>query len=375
MFGIQVRADLPCPKVSRAKKARARSAALPLAWEMALRQPMLLRALLVPACFAQASRTGSIDVLSPGGGCPTTTLRECSGHGVCDRTTRAHYDFCRCDRGYSGNACDRPDFLYACPSNCSYPQGVCSGVLPWHQCTMHGMRQCTDAGHVGKSALTTIALATMRSCSHARAHHSMHPGGACRCSPGHSGDDCARRTSVNCSVGCSGHGECLDGACACTPGYHGRYCELGCAGYVRLTGQACSGHGVCRPTGSPGRSPDECICHIGFRGEGCEIDADGTLGCERGCSGHGDCLHNRCTCHSGFSGRDCSILLRYSGTAHMMDATTTRLLVALVCLVLTSLCAFCAVRFIESESGKNVYAPQPPVKLKPMAKKVGPGGV
>ena len=237
------------------------------------------------------------------------------------------------------------------------------------------MRQCTDAGHVGKSALTTIALATMRSSSHARAHHSMHPGGACRCSPGHSGDDCARRTSVNCSVGCSGHGECLDGACACTPGYHGRYCELGCAGYVRLTGQACSGHGVCRPTGSPGRSPDECICHIGFRGEGCEIDADGTLGCERGCSGHGDCLHNRCTCHSGFSGRDCSILLRYSGTAHMMDATTTRLLVALVCLVLTSLCAFCAVRFIESESGKNVYAPQPPVKLKPMAKKVGPGGV
>ena len=59
----------------------------------------------------------------------------------------------------------------------------------------------------------------------------------------------------------------------------------------------------------------------------------------------------------------------------MMDATTTRLLAALVCLVLTSLCAFCAVRFIESESGKSVYAPQPPVKLKPMAKKVGPGGV
>ena len=95
---------------------------------MALRQPMLLRALLVPACFAQASRTDSIDVLSPGGGCPTTTLRECSGHGQCDRTTRAHYDFCRCDRGYSGSACDRPDFLYACPFNCSYPRGVCSGV-------------------------------------------------------------------------------------------------------------------------------------------------------------------------------------------------------------------------------------------------------
>ena len=113
---------------------------------MALRQPMLLRALLVPACFAQASRTDSIDVLSPGGGCPTTTLRECSGHGQCDRTTRAHYDFCRCDRGYSGSACDRPDFLYACPSNCSYPRGVCSGVLPWHQCTMHRMRQCTMKG-------------------------------------------------------------------------------------------------------------------------------------------------------------------------------------------------------------------------------------
>ena len=342
---------------------------------------MLLRALLVPACFAQASRAGSVEVLSPGGGCPTTTLRECSGHGQCDRTTRAHYDFCRCDRGYSGNACDRPDFLYACPSNCSYPLGVCSGACrgtnapklhhapytnaPLHQCTNAPLHQCTPCPTVRPSAVTTC----VRSC------RSMRPGGACRCSAGHSGDDCARRTGVNCTAGCSGHGECLDGACACTPGYHGRYCELGCAGYVRPTGQACSGHGVCRPTGSPGRSPDKCICHIGFGGAGCETDADGTLGCERGCSGHGDCLHSRCTCHGGFAGRDCSILLRHSGSAHIMDATTTRLLVALVCLVLTSLCACCAVRFIESESGKYTYAPKPPVKLKPMAKKAGPGGV
>ena len=122
---------------------------------------MLLRALLVPACFAQASRAGSVEVLSPGGGCPTTTLRECSGHGQCDRTTRAHYDFCRCDRGYSGNACDRPDFLYACPSNCSYPLGVCSGACrgtnapklhhapytnaPLHQCTNTPLHQYTIA--------------------------------------------------------------------------------------------------------------------------------------------------------------------------------------------------------------------------------------
>ena len=126
---------------------------------------MLLRALLVPACFAQASRAGSVEVLSPGGGCPTTTLRECSGHGQCDRTTRAHYDFCRCDRGYSGNACDRPDFLYDCPSNCSYPRGVCSGacrgtnVSNLHQCTnvpiaplLHHCTNCTIAPTARPSA-------------------------------------------------------------------------------------------------------------------------------------------------------------------------------------------------------------------------------
>ena len=135
-------------------------------------RPMLLRALLVPACLAQASRAGSIEVLSPGGGCPTTTLRECSGHGQCDRTTRAHYDFCRCDRGYSGNACDRPDFLYACPSNCSYPRGVCSGacrgtnVSNLHQCTnapiaplLHHCTNCTIAP-------TARPSAAARGCNH-----------------------------------------------------------------------------------------------------------------------------------------------------------------------------------------------------------------
>ena len=200
-------------------------------------------------------------------------------------------------------------------------------------------------------------------------------GGACQCSAGHSGDDCARHTFVNCTAGCSGHGECLDGACACTPGYHGRYCQLGCAGYLQPTGQACSGHGLCRPTGSPGRSPDECLCHIGFEGAGCEIDADGTLGCERGCSNHGTCLHSRCTCHGGFAGHDCSILLRHSSTFLAMDAPTTRLLVALTCLVLTSLCACGAVRYIEADRAAALL-PKPPLKLEPMApRQKGPGGV
>ena len=258
-------------------------------------------------------------------------------------------------------------------AQCTMHQCTICTIAPSHHCTLAPLYHSTIAPHAQRHGLR-LRYGALITCATA-CHSSARPGGACRCSAGHSGDDCARRTGVNCTAGCSGHGECLDGACACKPGYHGRYCELGCAGYVRPTGQACSGHGVCRPTGSPGRSPDECICHIGFEGTGCEADADGTLGCERGCSGHGDCLHSRCTCHGGFTGRDCSILLRHSGTAHIMDATTTRLLVASVLLVLTSLCACCAVRYIESESGKNVYAAKPPVKLKPMAKKAGPGGV
>ena len=49
--------------------------------------------------------------------CPTTTTRPCSGHGSC----QGHA--CACDRGFSGPACARRDYLYACPANCSWAVG------------------------------------------------------------------------------------------------------------------------------------------------------------------------------------------------------------------------------------------------------------
>jgi hypothetical protein len=286
-------------------------------------RPTIFLSLFSPAWPLGGVSTASVEqqhqFLDPGpgpSGCPSTTLRECSGHGKCV----GGRGFCRCDHGYSGSACDRAEYLLACPLNCSFPHG-----------------SCLD-------------------------------GYACRCTAGYSGDDCGRHTFVNCTAGCSGHGECLNGACACAPGYHGRYCELGCAGYVRLTGEACSGRGVCRSTGSPGRSADRCVCHIGFEGEGCEVDADGQLGCERGCSGHGSCRHNRCTCELGFAGRDCSILLRYSTLAHSMDAPTTRMLAALVCLVLTALCAICAARYIDRAGAAEAEGAGQQRKMQPVRK-------
>ena len=116
---------------------------------------------------------------------------------------------------------------------------------------------------------------------------------------------------------------------------------------MRTTGQTCSGRGVCRSTGSPGHSPDRCVCHVGFEGEGCELDAEGTLGCVRGCSGHGKCSHNRCTCDLGYAGRDCSILLRYSSLAHVMESSSNKLMACVTLLAVTSFCATLAARYIE----------------------------
>eukprot|EP00966_Prymnesium_polylepis_P142032 3280035-Prymnesium_polylepis.1 len=122
------------------------------------------------------------------GGCVSTTLRTCSGHGRCSS------GLCYCDRGYAGSACERREYLLACPSNCS-------AALGGGQCV----------------------------------------GGRCLCETGRSGDDCADVTNVNCSFGCSGHGECVNGDCACRAGFYGHACGQGCSGYVFETGAVCSG--------------------------------------------------------------------------------------------------------------------------------------
>ena len=176
----------------------------------------------------------------------------------------------------------------------------------------------------------------------------------CKCKPGYAGDDCMDRVPANCSESCVGgpplfgHGDCVSGECVCRPGYHGISCELGCPGYSPEHGQTCSGHGLCAATGSPGRSPDRCKCHIGFSGEACESDDEGVTTCPRGCSGHGSCRHGRCTCDAAYAGHDCSIELRYGQFATLLHTWQARLCACLACFVLSTLVAALALRWINA---------------------------
>lgn len=231
------------------------------------------------------------------GGCPSETLRVCSGHGKCD------VGHCRCDRGFSGVACTVREYLLACPHNCSAP--------------FRG--QCIDR--------------------------------TCVCADGFSGDDCAKRTPVNCTLTCAahGHGECVAGQCACRPGFYGPDCLQGCPGFDLYLGKACSGHGLCVPTGSPGHSLDRCKCFVGFDGPGCEDDLEGVTTCARNCSWpRGSCAHGRCTCAPSFAGHDCSIELRHGQLTHALDSGVAKLGAILGVLILSVASGLLLLRYINA---------------------------
>ena len=260
--------------------------------EAAFRCCLVAGLLSIGHCVQPAQIARQMVDLGPGG-CVSTTLRTCSGHGRCSA------GLCYCDRGYSGSACERREYLSACPSNCSAATG--------------GGRCVRDR---------------------------------CVCATGRSGDDCADVSNVNCSFVCLGHGVCVDGNCRCRPGFYGHACAQGCKGYVVETGAICSGRGLCVPTGSPGHSPDRCDCFVGSSGEGCERQAGDA--CPRACSGHGSCGDDgKCTCRAGYVGSDCSIELRREGS-YDLDSFAARVAAAAICFVLSGMVAGLAMRYINA---------------------------
>ena len=254
------------------------------------------------AFLEQMDREALVD--SPA--CPSIVSHAaCSGHGSCVQSPKRATAWCKCDRGYSGWACEVNEFALSCPYNCSWPSGG--------QCVKNrgGMAHCV-------------------------------------CSAGRSGDGCVDNTPVNCSKPeCSGHGECVGGECVCVRGFYGGSCEQGCPGFVESTSQPCNGHGLCAATGSPGHSPDRCRCFIGFEGDACETDVEGVTTCPNGCSGHGTCLHGRCTCNSTFASDDCSIEIRH-GTRLALETKLSKLLAVLACFAVSAACASVAWRWVNN---------------------------
>jgi len=254
--------------------------------------------------------THSVHDLGPSG-CPSSTLRPCSGHGSCIPDDKARHPtrYCRCDRGFSGAACEVPEYLQSCPLNCS-------GATGGGQCV----------------------------------------GDRCVCEAGRSGDACDGYAMVNCTAGCGGHGECIRGRCLCSVGFYGLSCEQGCSGYLEAQGAVCSGHGLCVPSGSPGHSPDVCKCFIGFAGEACDQDLEGVTSCPHNCSAHGTCRHGRCTCVGRFAGSDCSIELRRGQLAYLLDSWRARLGAALLCFLASAILAAAALRYINATDSKVLAA-------------------
>jgi hypothetical protein len=125
--------------------------------------------------------------------CPhgKSSMIACSNHGTCYSNSRngttGHSAFsCKCDPGYTGQACDIP--------------------LPCYQ---------YDCGEHGNCSVTS----------------SNQP--FCSCDKGWSGDTCQTSTCPSGTSGgdiqnqekCSAHGQCVSGSCICADGWSGNACE------------------------------------------------------------------------------------------------------------------------------------------------------
>ena len=102
-----------------------------------------------------------------------------------------------------------------------------------------------------------------------------------------------------CPLACSHRGTCLQ------PSLH-RDGEPASRYPLAGGGEYCpDGPASCQPASARPAGQPACICHQGYRGEGCEtVDASQ---CFNSCSHHGQCTGRFCLCDRGWQGLDCSL--------------------------------------------------------------------
>ena len=250
--------------------------------------------------------------------CPGGACNPCSGHGTCDDGNSGS-GACHCAYGsggegyWVGNACDTcADGYYgiSCTDPCpglGTPEGVCRG------------RGFCSKGHTGTGACICTVAATQ-----------FWMGSDCNeCIPGYYGSLCADRCpSVNTFI-CSGHGVCDDGVAgygnctSCTFGWSGPECGYPCPGYQTPIG-VCGNHGSCY--WDDFRLTANCLCSqdstVGYwSGDTCSSCSDGYYSstCTQKCPGSGtpcsgrgvtascDVITGHCVCQSGWAGKGCEV--------------------------------------------------------------------
>ena len=232
----------------------------------------------------------------------------CSGHGTCMPGLKTNPPFCKCEKDFSGSACE------ISAGGCMVDMGEGKDS---EQCAGHGYCETNDfcscfVGWDPNNECKT-QLCDPADCS---GHGVCQDSGHCDCHNGWLGHGCDTKACPRGAQGgalCSGHGSCNDATkdCECAVGWCGPNCgdvkkidfPEGCMSMDAQNSQMCSGHGDCRQLPSPPGAPPtgECHCDDRWGGDSCNVAR-----CLNDCTNHGKCDELlTCQCDVGYGGEDC----------------------------------------------------------------------
>ena len=220
--------------------------------------------------------------------------KNCAGHGRCNSGN------CTCQRGFSGEACDKKK----CPADCS-GHGNCDDVTGTCECNVgYAEASCWRVTPLNCPLnCSTTGIPSQGACKDVDGKN-LPTSFKCVCTRGFEGADC--NTDRRCPYdlaevdACNGHGKCKKQGCACNDGFAGKRCDkLTCPG-------SCSGHGICNGTSG------DCKCSKGYARDDCSLK----LTCPADCSKRGNCIEDRlgaatppydglCVCETPFTGPGC----------------------------------------------------------------------